>query len=759
MNFERLHKRVGYGLVAVSFAVIAASGEIGAGFSVAFGIAGLYSYFRTTDGPVRPLTARIWTGVLLASLALLTLWAYQDENWLLHSLEFALLMTLSRLFQRRYAKDYVQLYALSFLLMLVGAVINPSLMFAVSFLLYAILVIWGLTMAHLAREIEVQTRTGPEYLEPDESKPDSVKDDDELPESPIAPETLQWRRRRLIGGGFLVASSLMALAALMVSMLFFFLFPRLGMGFFHAQTRGAQSVTGFSEEVKLGNFGKIKSSAEVVMRVRFPEEPDRLQRPIRLRGISFDQFDGRNWSRVDGPRWHIPRRVGERFEVIESKGLNRGQTRRYLMHVYLEPLQTELRVLFTPPQTRAISFLDSDYDIYRGRRKRLQQGLGGDFTYKAPRETSLAYATEVSEPVSESARRAAIAAGVDQPVARWITDRWTQLPDQFDPRIGRLARTLVGSKGSALERALKIQAALRNDWSYSLAGDQDPDDPLGDFLFGRKEGHCEYFATAMAVMMRSLGHPARVVNGYLGGQFNDFGDYRMLKQGDAHAWVEVFFPGYGWATFEPTPPSGQLAPELTGLVGWARRAADGAAMLWYSWVVEYDLERQVAMMRRVGRILRKFSGGLRIGRKKSKGLRRVEEPQQKPKEVESIDLQPWLPALLVLVLLIGAFALWRVRNRHVDLTHPRLHKLSMRLERVLARHSMQRQSWETWSAVAERLQSHDQDLGVSMYEFARDFDRARYGPPNEAATGRALHSGAALLVRLKRYRPSDKIAA
>ena len=143
-------------------------------------------------------------------------------------------MTLSRLFQRRYAKDYVQLYALSFLLMLVGAVINPSLLFAGSFLVYAIFVIWGLTMAHLAREIEVQTRTGPEHLEPDVEAA-AANEEEGLPESPIAPETLQWRRRRLIGGGFLVASSLMALARWSCRCCCF-LFPRLGMGFFYAQT-------------------------------------------------------------------------------------------------------------------------------------------------------------------------------------------------------------------------------------------------------------------------------------------------------------------------------------------------------------------------------------------------------------------------------------------------------------------------------------------------------------------------------------------
>ena len=468
------------------------------------------------------------------------------------------------------------------------------------------------------------------------------------------------------------------------------------------------------------------------MRIRFQRSPSGCSAASATR-LSFDQFDGRNWSRGEGPRWQLPRRMGQRYEVPKPKALERGPTRRYLTHIYLEPLQTDLRVLFTPPQTRAIQFLDSDYDVFRGRRKRVQQGLGGDFTFKAPRDTSLAYAAEVEEAVSESARRKAIAEGATEVIPQWINDRWTQLPKDVDPRIRELAREIVGRTRSPLDRALKIQTALRNGWTYSLAGDQDPEDPLGDFMFGNKSGHCEYFATSMAVMMRSLGHPARVVNGYLGGQFNNFGDYRMIKQGDAHAWVEVFFAGYGWATFEPTPPGGQLAPEMTGVMGLARRVADGAAMLWYSWVVEYDLERQVAAMRQVGRMFRKLGITLRLKRKKSKGLRRIDQPKEevKPEEQPS-ELPPWIPPVLAALVVFGALLWWRTRRAIATVAEPRLHKLGVTLERLLARHGLQRQAWETWTNVAEKVGQEDAELERLAQVFARDFDRARYGSRDDA---------------------------
>ena len=771
MSFERTFLWVSYGLVGVAFLAVALSGELGTAAPVAFVLAYLASYFRRTDGPPHERTAQVWTAVLFVALGGLALWASEDGNWLLHALEFALVMTVSRLFQRRFAQDYLQLYVLSFLLMLVAAVIHPSMVFAVSFVVYAVLTIWALTMVHLVREIEIQTETGPEHLLPTpvlrlsnlrrllpwRRKPADAPSTDDLPDSPVSPETLQWRRRQLIGGGFLVASSLMAIGALLVSMVFFFLFPRLGMGFFYARTRNSQQVTGFSDAVKLGNFGNIKSSAEVVMRLKFPEDPARLKRSVRMRGLSFDNFDGRNWSRTEGPRWQL-QHLGQRFEVPGTTLPRKGRERGYLMHVYLEPLGTEVRVLFAPPRTRAFSFLDSQYDGYRGRRKKISLGLGGDFTFKAPHDTSLAYSAEVVEPLNEARRRQEIVRFSSQVTPKWVRDRWVQLPADVDPRIAKLALRLVGRKVSRLEQALTLEAALRREWTYSLAGDQDPKDPLGDFLFGKKTGHCEYFATSMAVMMRTLGHPARVVNGFLGGQFNDFGDYRMIKQGDAHSWVEVYFPKYGWATFDPTPPAGQLAPQLKGLLDWARRVADGGTMLWYSWVVEYDLERQVAMMRRVGSALRKLGGGLRVGG--SKRRRQTQRPDQPDAPTDRDAPWPWIPIGAVVIALGAGFWLWRRRNRPTKIIFDeRLDKVLRRVERRLMQRGTPRLSWQTWQVVANRLRDENAAPANDAQAFADAWDRARYGVDDLDARVAALTAADAFERALLAAEKADNRAA
>src|SRR5213079_3163916 len=94
-------------------------------------------------------------------------------------------------------------------------------------------------------------------------------------------------------------------------------------------------------------------------------------------------------------------------------------------------------------------------------------------------------------------------------------------------------------------------------------------DPLADFLFNVKVGHCEYFATAMAVMLRTRGIGSRVVNGFLPGEYNQAAGAFTVRQSDAHSWVEVYFPqADSWITFDPTPPAGRTARERSGLTGY-----------------------------------------------------------------------------------------------------------------------------------------------------------------------------------------------
>jgi protein-glutamine gamma-glutamyltransferase len=159
-----------------------------------------------------------------------------------------------------------------------------------------------------------------------------------------------------------------------------------------------------------------------------------------------------------------------------------------------------------------------------------------------------------------------------------------------DPRIPRLAQQITASAENNYDKAIALETYLRTHFGYSLNLPRTvPHDPLANFLFERKQGHCEYFASSMAVMLRTLGIPSRVVNGFRTGEFNDLTSQYVVRASNAHSWVEAYFPGYGWVAFDPTP--GSLMPIRTG---WSRATLylDALASFWRDWVVNYDAGHQ-----------------------------------------------------------------------------------------------------------------------------------------------------------------------
>ena len=118
-------------------------------------------------------------------------------------------------------------------------------------------------------------------------------------------------------------------------------------------------------------------------------------------------------------------------------------------------------------------------------------------------------------------------------------------------------------------------------------------DPLADFLFNVKAGHCEYFATAMAVMLRTRGVAARLVNGFTAGEYNEAAGAYTVRNSDAHSWVEVYFPETrSWVTFDPTPSAGRLEPVRTGLAAQLEKYGEALELLWFQYVVGYDKQEQ-----------------------------------------------------------------------------------------------------------------------------------------------------------------------
>ncbi|MGH9781344.1 MAG: DUF4129 domain-containing transglutaminase family protein, partial [Candidatus Acidiferrales bacterium] len=185
-----------------------------------------------------------------------------------------------------------------------------------------------------------------------------------------------------------------------------------------------------------------------------------------------------------------------------------------------------------------------------------------------------------------------------------ISSTYLQLP-KLDPRIEQLAEQITAHAPTAYDKAANIELYLRTHFGYTLdLSDMNHRDPLAYFLFVKRAGHCEYFASAMVVMLRTLGIPARYATGFLPGEYNDLAHDYIVRASDAHSWVEVYFPGYGWITFDPTPPGDAKHNGAFARLGmyW-----DWFQFSWNEWIINYDFAHQLSLARNIHQSSRTWS--------------------------------------------------------------------------------------------------------------------------------------------------------
>jgi protein-glutamine gamma-glutamyltransferase len=162
-----------------------------------------------------------------------------------------------------------------------------------------------------------------------------------------------------------------------------------------------------------------------------------------------------------------------------------------------------------------------------------------------------------------------------------------------NPEIRRLVTHITASAPTPYDKAAAIEHYLLTNYSYSLQQTRGRGrDPLSYFLLERKQGHCEYFASGMAVMLRTIGVPSRVVNGFRGGEFNPLTGSYIIRARDAHSWVEAYFSGEGWISFDPTPPDPK-----PGTSAWTRGQmyVDAMREFWREWIINYDFGHQATL--------------------------------------------------------------------------------------------------------------------------------------------------------------------
>jgi len=192
-----------------------------------------------------------------------------------------------------------------------------------------------------------------------------------------------------------------------------------------------------------------------------------------------------------------------------------------------------------------------------------------------------------------------------------IRSRYLQLPEDLDPRIVQLAKDITAKGKSTFEKASLVEGYLKRFYAYSLNLTWDPGpQPLATFLFKAKAGHCEYFASSMAILLRAAGVPTRLINGFLMGEYNPVGDDYIVRQSDAHSWVEVYIPGHGWMEFDPTPTDLNKDISLSMQLG---HYVDAMEMLWNSYILVYDSSAQLQLFRSAQDRVQSAQTGIRNG--------------------------------------------------------------------------------------------------------------------------------------------------
>jgi len=608
VRFAVAHKLATYLMVIFAYLAMVTGGSISG--AIAFGgLSALIASWWWEPPRIRyEKWAWAWTVLSIFALVYSVLTAVVTGDFLGVGAQFLIWLIVAKAYNRRAARDWQQMYLLAFLMLVAGSVLNAELTYGLAFLGFVIASTWALTLFHLRREME------------DNLLVKHAAD--------RASERVEVRRildsKRIVGGRFFVGTAALSFGVFLGAAIVFLALPRVGFGFF-IKSRGGLTLAGFSDGVKLGGHGVIKNDATVVMRVEIdPQVGGRNAPMIHWRGVAFDLYADGEWSRT--------RNAPETRQTLEWEHVNaqgrlaiRPRARRTLLwarpalavpeieqlaaaavkqEIWLDPLDSD--VLFGASNPRIVEYPNlRRRGRVRERNDEIRLDHGSTIHYTVYSELTPPPADELR------AARGALPPGFEV---------YLQLPREITERTRAKAREITAGLTNNYDKAMAIQRWLVDNYAYTLQlADPGKQEAVDFFLFDRKKGHCEYFASAFAVLARAVGIPVRQVNGFLGGEWNEYQGYVAVRAGDAHSWAEVFFPDGGslepdprngqrlptgrWVTFDPTPPAGR-SPELSrGGSGWRARMSrffDTLRFQWSKWVIEYDLSSQVALFKGIG---------------------------------------------------------------------------------------------------------------------------------------------------------------
>ena len=537
MRFEKCFQTASLALICSGFMSILLAGTINVITAVCF-LAILFTGWFRKPKKVKKLYQWLITGlILLIFLTDLLL----VSRLAIAVIRLMLMLILLKVFTREERRDYSTLYLLSFSLLLISSTSTISALFVLS----AAAVLFTFVLSLVLFEMRPAYQENP---------------------------AMEFSLRKSLH-----ATGLITVLIIVLAIPIFLVIPRTALGMF-GQTQ--ISSIGFSPSVNLGDMGPMLENGEVVMRIEVRQGRDAVTPDLKWRGVAMDRFNGRTWvNTFSGSKQIVPDLQGR--YLLET---GRFQDEHLIeQSVYMEPFSN---VVFTSHNPIQLSGFSRSAQVMQA---------GNQAIYLQPKPNQPVEYTLYTDIQSRTRRIRAF--DPERPLPQ-IDPRYLQLPE-IDSRIQPLAQTIVKDATSRLAEVLLLENFLKSQFEYSLNHNSgNSEDPLGNFLFSTRTGHCEYFANAHVIMLRSLGIPARMINGFRAGEYNEWGDYFIVRQSDAHSWVEAWLPGSGWIEFDPTPPvQGNRSFSLARTIG---KILDNLDILWTE-IVTFDRYKQFGFFRMVVR--------------------------------------------------------------------------------------------------------------------------------------------------------------
>ena len=658
------------------------------------------------------------------------------------------------LLQQKGIRQYWSLFALGMLQVAVAAVLTKDTWYGVSLVLFVMAAIWTLSVFSLVI-LEEQFRIEPQTSFTHQGSDEVLwfQETADVYNGVRHSERGRWLTLRFAGG-----VACLAVLALGLSALFFMFTPRLWIGqrlqfgdLDPSTGRPAQSLTGFSQDVRIGELGQILESVDPVLSIRLFDtktgQPIGVDEYASQLGQDEPLFRAGVLTKYEQGRWTVDRR-NDLHDVIPTTFLQEGIRQQCI----LEPIGTNILLHLGRPGA---------CEIENGTRERAYRYWANGLMQ---RDTQSEQQRRIEYQVySYRPTRLNGADGLQILPSTWsgyvrvgYFARNLELPETGLERLQALVKELIdqqeeqlGRKPTRMETARMLEHYLRDSgefgYTLNLSVTDASIDPVEDFLFNRKEGHCEYFGTALALMLRSAGIPARLVSGFKGGEQKSADRYFEVQQRHAHVWVEAAVTADRWTILDATPGTARAegVEAATSKLSLIARLRNSVSNVWSDYVLNVDLRQQQSSfygpireaIASLGEFLR--TGGGSIATWFSNMAKFFRNPR------EWISITGGVVAAVLLLVLSGLvygtrrfITWWQHRGSEAELREARRQRaveFYQRFQAILKSVGLERTASQTQ---AEFVQSARQslahlspvaDLGAVSERLTRLFYRVRFG--------------------------------